>query len=492
MDWLRVFYIDNSLKFGCNRIRMALESFYSPIYPLKGNVPMNERLPLRTKLAYGFGDMGFSLTSTIIGAYFAIFLTDVVGILPATAAAAIFIGRTWDYINDPMVGYLSDRTRTRWGRRRPFILFGAIPFALAYVLMWYRPPLASQVLLAAYYAFAYILFDTAATVVYMPYYALTPELTSNYDERTSLSTYRMFFSILGGLVAFTIPLLIIGAFQPENAPRILLMGVIFAAASALPMFVVFFGTRERPEFSELKEPGLRDSLKAAVKNQPFIFGAVIFLLTMVSIDILETTLLYFIKYVVQRESQSDLIMAIIFVVAILFLPFWEWTSRRWNKRLAYCAGIAFWAVVQIVMILLNAATPLSIILFLCFLAGIGVSSAHVLPWSIIPDAIEWDEWQTGERHEGMFYSLVTLSQKVASSIAIPLILLILQVTGYVPTAQTQPASALLGIRLAIGPIPALLLSGGILFSILYPLSRESHQRIVRELEARRAAQKAGA
>jgi GPH family glycoside/pentoside/hexuronide:cation symporter len=201
---------------------------------------------------------------------------------------------------------------------------------------------------------------------------------------------------------------------------------------------------------------------------------------------LQVTLLYFIKYVAQREANSDLIMAVIFVTAMIVLPFWEWVSRHWNKRLAYAAGIAFWAVVQIALIAVNPGTALPVILGLCTLAGIGVSAAHVLPWSIIPDAIEWDEWKTGERHEGMFYSLITLAQKVASSIAIPLILVMLQVTGYVPAAATQPAGALLGIRLAIGPIPALLLSGGIVFAILYPLGRESHRRIVQELEARRS------
>src|SRR5512136_2005607 len=108
---------------------------------------MQDQLQLRTKLIYGFGDTGFSLTSTIIAAYFAIFLTDVVGVAAGTAAVAIFLGRTWDYVNDPVIGHISDRTRTRWGRRRPFLLFGALPFALAFALMWYRPPLESQVLL---------------------------------------------------------------------------------------------------------------------------------------------------------------------------------------------------------------------------------------------------------------------------------------------------------------------------------------------------------
>ncbi len=448
---------------------------------------MQGQLSRRTKLLYGFGDTGFSLSLTIIAAYFAIFLTDVVGIAPGTAAAAIFIGRSWDYINDPIIGHLSDRTRTRWGRRRPFLLFGALPFAGFFALMWYRPPFHGPLALAGYYAVAYVLFESAATFAYMPYFALTPELTSNYDERTALTSYRMFFSILCSLVAFTVPLMIIGAFNPGNAARVFQMGLLFAVISAVPLIFVFFGTRERPEYASLEQPSLRESLKAAVKNRPFIFGAVIYLFTWLSIDILQVTLLYFIKYVLKKEAISDAIMATIFITAIAFLPFWEWASRKWNKRKAYAVGIAFWAVVQLIIITLGPATPAVLIFSLCGLAGIGVSAAHVLPWSMIPDAIEWDEWQTGERHEGMFYSLIMLANKIGSSITIPLVLLILEATGYSPNATFQPASALLGIRLSIGPIPALLLVTGIVFASLYPLGREKHRRIVEELEARRKA-----
>ncbi len=450
---------------------------------------MTEYLSRRTEILYGMGDIGFSLTLTIIGAYFAIFLTDVVGVSPSIAAIAIFIGRSWDYINDPLIGHLSDRARTRWGRRRPFLLFGALPFALAYILMWTRPPFESHLALAVYYAIVYVIFDAAATFVYMPYFALTPELTSNYDERTALTSYRMFFSILGSLIAFTVPLAIIGTFRPENTSRVLLMGTIFGFVSAVPLLIVFFSTRERTEYIELEQPRLIDSLRAAVKNRPFVFGAVIFLITWVSIDILQATLLYFIKYVLQREAESDAIMATIFITAILALPLWEWASRRLNKRLAYSAGVAFWAVVQLILISVNASVPLQVIFVLCILAGIGVSAAHVLPWSILPDAIEWDEYHTGTRHEGMFYSLVTLAQKIASSLAIPLALLVLDVTGYIPNAVQQPAQALLGIRMVIGPLPAILLTVGIIFAIAYPLNRQTHARIVQELEARRLARK---
>jgi GPH family glycoside/pentoside/hexuronide:cation symporter len=319
----------------------------------------------------------------------------------------------------------------------------------------------------------------------MPYFALTPELTADYDERTALTSYRMFFSIVGSLVAFTVPLAIIGTFHPESASKVLTMGVIFGIASALPLLLVFFGTRERQEHMAQGQPSLRQSLRAAARNRPFVFGLVIFLLTWVAVEIVQATLLYFIKYVVQREPQNDLIMATIFVTAILALPLWEGTSRRWGKRWAYVGGIAFWAVVQIVMIALNPSTGFALILFMCVLAGVGVAAAHVLPWSIIPDAIEWGELQTGERHEGMFYSLVTLTRKVVTSIAILAVGLILEFTGYAPNAAQQPGSALLGIRVVIGPIPAALLGTGILFAMFYPLSRDRYAKVRQELEGRR-------
>jgi GPH family glycoside/pentoside/hexuronide:cation symporter len=410
-----------------------------------------------------------------------------VGVSPAVAAAAIFVGRTWDYVNDPLIGYISDRTRSRWGRRRPFLLFGALPFAAAFTVMWWRPPFQGDLALAVYYAAAYVLFDAAATFVYMPYFALTPELTPDYDERTSLTATRMFFSIAGSLVAFTVPLMMVDGFRPEHAGRVLLMGATFGLVSALPLWLVFWSTRERPELMNQPQPSLRQAVRAAMGNPPFLFGLGIYLFTWVSVSILESILLFFVKYVVQREAQSDLIMAIIFGTGIVALPLWQWTSRRLNKRLAYVIGIAFWAAVQLVLASLTPATGLPVLLALCVLAGIGVSAAHVLPWSIIPDAIEWGELHTGERHEGMFYSLITLAQKIASSVAVPLALLVLDRTGYIPNSAAQPASAVNGIRLVAGPIPAALLCLGILFALVYPLGREGYSAIAAELEARRAA-----
>ena len=274
--------------------------------------------------------------------------------------------------------------------------------------------------------------------------------------------------------------------SPDNAGNVCKMGLIFGIASAVPLFLVFFGTRERPYFTQLERPRLKESLKAALKNHPFVFSAVIYLFTWTSMAIIGANLLFYIKYVVQRENMSEVIMATIFVTAILSLPLWDWVSKKFNKRLAYIYSTAFWAVVQLLLITVSASSSLFYLLALCVLAGLGVGAAHVLPWSIIPDAIEVDELKTGERHEGMFYSLVTLASKVANSIAVPLALTVLEISGYIPNAAVQPQSTITGIRMVVGPIPALLLVGGIIFAILYPLSRDEYRNVVQELEVRRS------
>ena len=450
---------------------------------------MVAKLSRRHKLAYGVGDLGFSLTLTIIGVYFVFFLIDVVGLRPAVAAIPFLIGETWDYINDPLFGHLSDRTRSRWGRRRPYLLFGALPLAVTFAMLWWRPPLDGTVALVVYYSLAYVLFEAAATLTYMPYFALTPELTDDYDERTALTSYRMVFSILGGLVAFTLPLMMVGAFNPDNASRVLLMGVVFGVVAAVPLVIVFLGTRERAEYAEASQTSLWRALRAAWQNRPFRYGLGMYLAAWISLTSLQAILLIFIKHVLHREARSDLFMGTIFVTAVLALPLWVWVSKRWGKRSAYIYGIAFWAAVQLVLITLTPTSPVPLIVLLCLLAGIGVAAAHVIPWSIIPDTVEWDEWHTGERHEGMLYSLVSLGHKAAAASAVAGALLLLDLTGYVSDAAQQSPATLIGIRLVVGPLPAILLIIGILIAIGYPLNRSRHQQMVADLKLRRAAGK---
>lgn len=446
-----------------------------------------DRLSPITKIAYGIGDTGFSLTDTTLGVLFLIFLLDVVGLEPGKAALAIFIGKSWDYINDPIVGYIADRTRTRWGRRRPYLLFGFIPFGLAFMMMWYRPPFESQWALMAYYAFAYFVYDGIVTLVSMPYMALTPELTQDYDERTSLTSYRMAFSLAGGLVAFVVPLLIIGTLRPENADRVFRMGVIFGVLSAMPLLLTFFGTREKEEYASQAQPDLREQLRAVRGNRSFWFAAGIFLFTWTAIEIIQNMLLLFLKYRMKLEAESDIVAGAVFLTAIAVLPFWVWASEKTDKRKAYIYGMLFLSAVMITLIFLDPSLGLPATLTLACLAGIGVSATHVLSWAMIPDAVEMDELESGARHEGMFYALVTLFRKAASSIAIPMTALALGWSGYVANSAQQAESAIWAIRILIGPVASIFLLGGILFARFYPLTREAHAETRSKIARRREA-----
>lgn len=450
-------------------------------------LPTQDRLPWYTKLFYGSADFGFAFVDSCVAVLFAIFMTDIVGLPAKMAALAIFIGKSWDYINDPIIGYLCDRTRTRWGRRRPFLLFGFIPFGLSFLMMWWIPPFENQWLLTGYYALAFFFFDTMVTVVTMPYFALTPELTQDYDERTSLTSYRMAFSLIGGLVAFVVPLAIVGETIPENADRTLMMGAIFAAAASLPLLLTFFGTREKKKYLAQEPPSLRESLRAARRNRPFIFAMGIFLFTWTAMSIIENQLFYFLEYRMGMEEQAPIVAGVVFVTAILVLPLWVWAARKTDKRKAYIFGMLFLSAVMVTLIFIPPTLGLFIVLALAALAGVGVSAIHVLTWAMIPDAVEVDELESGARHEGMFYALVTLFRKMAVSIALPLVLLLLDASRFVPNSAEQPESAINAIRFLMGPLPSLFLLGGIVFAIFYPLSRQAHQETRAKIAARSAA-----
>lgn len=444
-----------------------------------------DRLPWYTKLAYGSADFGFAFVDSTLAVLFAIFMTDIVGLAPKMAALAIFIGKSWDWINDPLIGYIADRTRTRWGRRRPYLLFGFIPFGIAFMMLWWIPPFKTELALAAYYAAAYFFFDLMVTIVTMPYFALTPELTQDYDERTSLTTYRMAFSLIGGLVAFVVPLAMIGETIPENAHRALMMGAIFAVAASVPILFTFLGTREREEYMVQNPPSLRDSLRAARKNRPFIFAMGIFLFTWTAMSIIENQLFYFLEYRMGLEAEAPLVAGTVFIAAILVLPLWATISKRTDKRKAYIVGMLFLSAVMISLIFIPPTLGLWVIIILAALAGVGVSAVHVLPWAMIPDAVEVDELDTGERHEGMFYALVTLFRKIAASIAIPLALLLMDRSGFVSNASQQTPEAINTIRFLMGPLPSIFLLAGIAFALAYPLSRDRHAEIRAKIALRR-------
>jgi glycoside/pentoside/hexuronide:cation symporter, GPH family len=461
-------------------------------------------LSLFTKVIYGSGDLGIAGWGTLRQIFYAIFLTDVVGLEARLASFAALIGVIWDAINDPLVGMLSDRVNSRWGRRRPFLLFFSIPFGLAFLLMWWAPPWKSQIVLAVHMTLAYIISDTLQTLVAVPFYTLTPEMTPDYDERTELTTYRMFFNLVMSLsVAVAAPMIKNTALQSglTLSQSYLLISGLFGGIGAIPFLVMFFFVRERHPNPPKETHSIKEISETAWENVPFRFATGLYMLNWMTVDMVSLMLPYFLTYWIAQGdlaaemnlfgsniSQDSVILGLMFITAIAALPLWNWISKKTSKRKAYIFGMLFWMVVQTLIIIVKPGQTI-FILVLTVLAGISISTAHVLPDAIFPDVIEWEELRTRNRHEGVYYGTKNFSRKLSGALIIFLVLQLLGWFGYKSPPQgvtvfQQSDVTVTVIRILTGPFGALLLLSSIIIAWFYPLTREKHTRI-RSLLARR-------
>lgn len=455
------------------------------------------------KMVYGSGDWSIASFGTLRQVFYAIFLTDVVGLEPRLASFAALIGILWDAVNDPLVGTLSDRMRSRWGRRRPFLLFFSIPFGLGFLALWWAPPFESQYLLAATVCLTFMLSDTLQTLVSIPFYALTPELTPDYDERTSLTGYRMFFNLLASLATAVAAPAIVDAALAGGATQqqgYFVVSALFGGLAVIPFLLIFAVMRERGTASAESEPEIpfTETLRTAWKNIPFRFATGLYMLNWITFDLVALALPFFLAYWVADGNLllkalglplESAVFACLLVTSVIVLPFWVWLAHRVGKQRAYILGMTFWAVVQLLIFAIQPG-QITFILVLAVLAGISVSTAHVLPDAIFPDVIEWDELRTGRRREGVYYGVKNFIRKLTGALAIFIALQTLGWFGYQTppegvTSFTQPESALLAIRFLIGPLGAILLFGAVAMAWFYPLTREKHTRIRTLLERKK-------
>jgi len=447
---------------------------------------LSSRLPLRTKLLFSTGDLSTSIPLAILMFFQLYFLTDVAGLRPDYAGWAIGASRLWDAVNDPLFGLLSDRIRTRWGRRRVLLLFGAVPLGVFFMLMWIVPAL-DQVWLAVYYAMTFILFDTAFTVVHVGYNALTPEMTSDYDERSSLNGYRMVFSISGTLGA-----IILATVLSWNITDVRLLyfilGVGLGIISIIPPLVVFSITRERP-VDELPKPlPIGEALKQTLGNEPFRMVMGLYLLSWTTASILAAVLVYFANYYLRIPDQANYFVLAAQGSAILFIPVIVKISQRLDKRRAFMLGSFSWVIVLLGISAIRS-DQVGLAYLLAALAGFGIATAYVVPWSMIPDVVEYDELRSGQRREGSYYAFASFFQKLATGAAIWGMGQALAMTGYITPDPSgplpvQPEAVVHAIRIFAGPIPAVLLFLAVLFAWKYSITRESHRAILEELALR--------
>jgi len=445
-----------------------------------------KKLPLRLKLLFSTGDLSTSIPLAILMFFQLYFMTDVAGLRPDYAGWAVGIGKLWDAINDPLIGLISDRIRTRWGRRRGLLLFGAVPLGLTFMLIWLVPPL-SPLALTAYYTVTFILFDTTFTIIHVSYNSLTPELTDDYDERSTLNGYRMTFSISGTLGAIILAT-VLGWYVDDKRLLFAILGIGLGLVSIIPPLIVFKVTREKPSEEQPKPMPVLKALKTTLSNRPFWLVMGLYLFSWTTASILSATLIYFANYYLKVPDQSNYFVLIAEAAAILFIPLVVWLSRKLDKRMAFILGSITWAVVLMGLSAIRA-DQLTLAYVLAGLSGFGIATAFVVPWSMVPDIIEFDQAETGERREGSYYAFASFFQKLATGLAIWGMGQALAATGYLTPVQgqplpVQPAAAVDAIRLFMGPIPAVLLLLAIVCAWQFKITRQSHHEMVEKLKSK--------
>lgn len=437
-----------------------------------------EQSPLSTKVKLGFGvcDLGGNLFFTVNAFLLLNYLTDSVGIAAGLAGIVIMVGKVWDAITDPIVGYISDRTNTRWGRRRPYILFGSVPLCITMIIMFTNPGLSSQTQLCIWGIVVYCLLNTAYTLVNIPYSALTPELTQDYNERTALNGYRFSFAIIGTLMGAGAALPIVNSFSDKDT-GFSAMGAIFGVIMMVTALITFFVVKEPESAKREFTQGFFETYLRVFKNKPFVIILISYALQITGITVASGVTIYYYKYIHNNESMTTIAMLILLTTAMIFIPISVLLARRIGKKMVFSLGMVIFSFGLIIIFFTGHLMSAEYSLGIIAISGIGMGLIFAMPYAIVPDAIEYNYLLTGERTEGSFYGMWTFCLKIGQAVALGITGGVLALTGYIAeVAQTE--QALFGIRLLFGPISVIFFIASIALLFFYPINERRYEEIL--------------
>ncbi len=445
-----------------------------------------KKLPFGVKLGYGSAELSNSLTWTMFYVIFLFFLTDIVKMDPAFAGFIMMLGTLWDGVTDPGVGIISDRAKGRWGRRRPFLLGVALPYGIVTWLLFSHfgfPPFWTRV----YFIVVVLMYFTVFTLLDVPYTSLAAEMTQDYDERTSLISYRAIFCQIASILGAALPLALAKQFTDLLGDRAMAwsaMTAILGFVTVFPILWTWRATRGYELYPEKTTSRIRDIIDV-FRNRTFRYTMGIYVLSNVALSVSGTVMVYFMKYYMGfTENQQSIAFAFLFACTILWIPGVNFISGKRGKRWAFMATIGVWTLVQGVGVML--VQPHMTVLFygLVILASGGVIAVTMTGWSMIPDVVEVDEFKTGERREGLYFGVISFSRKLGVAVSIWAVGIVLKYIGYVPDVAQTP-EALLGIRITYGQGTAFFLVLSIILAYLLPMTREKHDALKKAISLKK-------
>jgi len=441
----------------------------------------NGQLSVASKVGYGAGDFGFGLLFLTASQYLLFYYTDVLGLSPSIAGWVFGLALVWDALFDPVMGGIANRTRTRWGRYRPYILFGSVPLALSWALMFLPTELTGWALVL-FAGGTHILFRTFYAATYMPYLSLSAAMTTDTNQRSSLAAYRMVGQAGAGVLA-GLSTLSLAAMLGGGQWGFFRLALIFGAVAVVLSTVVYLTSRERaaapgdtPSFSAMWLM-LRD-------NGPFWLVCAALLIGYVAGVFFNKSIPYYVKYGLERPDLIQKSLGLLALTVTLSIPFWASVMRRTSKRGVFLVGSG---IAMLAYALLWVLPSVIFWLPLLVVLGLGTGGLYLATWAMIPDTVEYGEWKSGVRAEGALFGFVGLAQKTSLGLAAVALGQTLGAIGYQANVA-QSAGTLADLRIIMIGVPALSTAIGAGIMWFYPLNAERHGELVRKIAQRRSAE----
>jgi oligogalacturonide transporter len=457
----------------------------------------SKKLSFWQKLGYGMGDFYGGGAGTLISFFYLVFLTDVVRLSPGLAGTVILVSKIYDSITDPFEGVLSDRTRTKLGRRRPYLLVGIPLVFLSFFALFYPVNFESETSRFIFVMATYLFFSTVVSLVTLNYSALQAELTLDYNERTSLATFRIFFSTFSSILCALLPLEIVKASADVRSGWIS-MAVVFGLIFSLPFVATVAITRERKEFQKQPKPfHWNQAFIEPFQVKTFVYVLIMYVTAFTAFDATQSIVVYYIKTYLGRGEEVSFVLGTLLIAQVISLPFYQRLSKQLSKSRTYLVGAIVFVVVMFFSFLFTPTTPAFALYVFAALVGIGSGGVVIMIYAIFPDIPDVDELRSEERREGIYSALTTFTRKLSSALAVFAVAQVLQFAGYIPPVEqagrliesVQTPAFINALRLFFVLIPVGFISFGIYFASRFPLTMDLYQRMEKVLANMRAGVK---
>ncbi len=447
------------------------------------------KLSVKEKLGYSLGDTASHFVWDLVGFWLLIFYTDVFGLSTAWAGIIMFVGSIWDAIMDPIVGVISDRTNTRWGKFRPYLLFGAIPYAILAVLAFSTPDFGANGKVA-YALITCLLLRTAYAFVNLPYSSMAAVMTNDSIERASLNTYRFVAAYVGQLVVTGGALYLVNKLGAIGNNGEVSQGqgyqytvALFAVLSLIFFLIAFFTTKERIPSPKKQDTSVAKDFKYLFMNKPWVVLVVVGIVSFIMFAMQNAAIAYFFKYYIGAEEEVQMFNIVGTIALIVALPLSKPLAQRFGNKYVYMASSLI-SGIFFILIYVGGSNLVWVYIF-NILAKMSYAPAVPLLWSLIADSADYGEWKLQRRTTGLCFSAAVLAQKLGWAIGAASASWILGLSHFVANAPVQTDSAILGIRLLISVIPGVLYASCGVLMLGYNIDNDTIKQMKHDLDLKR-------